>query len=132
MENQSYIELKNLEVYKMSRQLSSIAWKIFCRMGYEDKKHIGDQFLRSVDSVGANIAEGYGRFHYLDKVRFYYNARASHFEAFVHWLELLSERERISPEEFETINKKATSLQVKLNNFITVTTKKGRENHDKS
>ena len=101
-------------------------------MGYEDKKHIGDQFLRSVDSVGANIAEGYGRFHYLDKVRFYYNARASHFEAFVHWLELLSERERISPEEFETINKKATLLQVKLNNFITVTTKKGRENHDKS
>jgi len=44
----------------------------------------------------------------------------------------MAERERISPEEFETINKKATSLQVKLNNFITITTKKGRENHDKS
>jgi four helix bundle protein len=132
MESQNYIELKNLEVYQLSRQLSSIAWKIFCRMSFEDKKHIGDQFLRSVDSVGANVAEGYGRFHYLDKVRFYYNARASHFEAFIHWLELLLEREKISKEEFETINGKASILQVKLNNFITITTKNGRENHGKT
>jgi len=132
MESQHYIELKDLEVYQLSRRLSSIAWKIFCRMSFEDKKHIGDQFLRSVDSVGANIAEGYGRFHYLDKVRFYYNSRASHFEAFIHWLELLSERERISNEEFEDINGKASILLIKLNNFITVTTKKGREYHDKS
>jgi len=96
MKSQNFIELKELEVYQLSRKLSSIAWKIFCRMNFEDKKHIGDQFLRSVDSIGANIAEGYGRFHYLDKVRFYYNSRGSHFEAFTHWLELLIEREKIS------------------------------------
>ena len=132
MESQHYIELKDLEVYQLSRRLSSIAWKIFCRMSFEDKKHIGDQLLRSVDSVGANIAEGYGCYHDLDKVRFYYNSRASHFEAFIHWLELLSERERISREEFEDINGKASILLIKLNNFITVTTKKGREYHDKS
>jgi four helix bundle protein len=77
MKSQNYIALKNLEVYQSSRQLSTMAWKIFYRLNYEDKKHIGDQFLRSVDSIGANIAEGYGRFHYLDNVRFYYNARAS-------------------------------------------------------
>ena len=132
MESQNYIELKNLEIYQLSRQLSTIAWKLFCRFDFLDKKHIGDQFLRSVDSVGANIAEGYGRFHYLDKVRFYYNARASHFEAFTHWLELLLEREKISKEEFDTISSKASILQIKLNNFITITTKKGRESHDKS
>ncbi len=132
MESQNYIELKKLEIYQLSRQLSTIAWRLFCRFDFLDKKHIGDQFLRSVDSVGANIAEGYGRFHYLDKVRFYYNARASHFEAFTHWLELLLEREKISKEEFDTISSKASILQIKLNNFITITTKKGRESHDKS
>ncbi len=131
MESQNYIELKKLEIYQLSRQLSTIAWRLFCRFDFLDKKHIGDQFLRSVDSVGANIAEGYGRFHYLDKVRFYYNARASHFEAFTHWLELLLEREKISKEEFDTISSKASILQIKLNNFITITTKKGRESHDK-
>jgi len=132
MESTVYIELKNLEVYQISRQLSSIAWQIFCRMNLEDKKHMGDQFLRSADSVGANIAEGYGRYHYLDKVRFYHNARGSHLESFTHWLELLSEREKISMEEFETIHIKASTLQIKLSNFIAITTKKGREKHDKS
>lgn len=132
MENQNYIELKNLEVYKLSRKLSSIAWIIFCRLSFEDKKNMGDQFLRSVDSVGANIAEGYGRYHYLDKVRFYHNARGSHLEAFIHWLELLSERERISKEEFDNTNGMASVLLIKLNNFIAITTKKGRECHDKS
>ena len=131
MESQNYIELKKLEIYQLSRQLSTIAWRLFCRFDFLDKKHIGDQFLRSVDSVGANIAEGYGRFHYLDKVRFYYNERASHFEAFTDWLELLLEREKISKEEFDTISSKASILQIKLNNFITITTKKGRESHDK-
>jgi four helix bundle protein len=51
-----------------------------------NQKHIGDQFLRAVDYIGANIAEGYGRYHYLDKVKFYYNSRAFHFEAFTHWI----------------------------------------------
>ncbi|MDQ1297315.1 MAG: hypothetical protein QG611_1297 [Bacteroidota bacterium] len=128
MKSQNFIELKDLEVYQLSRKLSSIAWKIFCRMSFEDKKHIGDQFLRSVDSVGANIAEGYGRFHYLDKVRFYYNSRASHFEAFTHWLELLIEREKISRNEFDSINETAHILQIKLNNFIKSTAKNAR--HD--
>ena len=129
MENQNFIELKDLEVYKLSRKLSTIAWGIFCRMDYMDKKHIGDQFLRSVDSVGANIAEGYGRFHYLDKVRFYYNSRASLYEAFNHWLELLFEREKISKNEFESLNETAQKLQVKLNNFITSTAKNARKNN---
>jgi four helix bundle protein len=129
MESKNFIELKNLEVYQLSRKLSSIAWEIFSRMDFMDKKHIGDQFLRSVDSIGANIAEGYGRFHYLDKVRFYYNSRASHYEAFTHWLELLSEREKITNSEFESISETAQKLQVKLNNFITSTSKNARKSN---
>jgi four helix bundle protein len=129
MENQIFIELKNLEVYQLSRSLSSIAWKIFCRLNYEDKNHIGDQFLRAVDSIGANIAEGYGRYHYLDKVRFYYNSRGSHFEAFTHWLELMAEREKISQVEFKSISETAVKLQIKLNNFITTTAKNARKNN---
>ena len=127
MESQSFIELKNLEVYQLSRKLSSIAWVIFCRMNFEDKKHIGDQFLRAVDSIGANVAEGYGRYHYLDKVRFYYNSRGSHYEAFTHWLELMFEREKISETEFASISETALILRVKLNNFITATSKNARK-----
>ena len=127
MEKSNYITLKDLEVYQLSRQLSSTSWRFYCRMNFEDKKLMGDQFLRAVDSVGANIAEGYGRYHYLDKVRFYYNSRASHYEAFNHWLELLFERDKISKDEFDSIREMSSKLQVKLNNFITTTVKNARK-----
>jgi four helix bundle protein len=126
MESQSFFELINLEVYQLSGKLSSIAWVIFCRMNFEDKKHIGDQFLRAIDSIGANVAEGYGRYHYLDKVRFYYDSRGSHYEAFTPWLDLMFEREKISEAEFASISETALILRVKLNNFIAATSKNAR------
>jgi hypothetical protein len=51
MENQKFIRLKDLEVYQISRNLSTIAWGIFSRMNFINQKHIGDQFLRAVDSI---------------------------------------------------------------------------------
>jgi len=128
MKSQNFIELRDLEVYQLSRKLSRIAWDIFCRMNFEDKKHMGDQFLRSVDSIGANIAEGYGRYHYLDKVRFYYNARGSHFESFIHWFELLKERDKISETEYSSVSGTAHTLLIKLNNFINSTASHARKN----
>ena len=76
-----YIQLKNLEVYKLARELSSIAWDIYKSLDWRDKKIMGDQFISSTDSFGANIAEGYTRYHFLDKIKFLYNARASLVEA---------------------------------------------------
>ena len=121
MINKHYIILKELKVYQLARKLSTIAWKIYSKMSYEDKKHIGDQFIRSTDSVGANIAEGYSRFHYFDRVRFFYYARASQSEATDHWLELLLERNKISIETFEEYKSISKELQIKLNNFIKCT-----------
>ncbi len=122
MENKkSFIPLNKLEVYKLARRLSVIAWDVYCEMGWQDKKVIGDQFVRAVDSVGANISEGYFRFHYLDKVRFYYIARASLAEACEHWTELLKERNLMKEEKFIEVKSIAKTLSIKLNNFITTT-----------
>ncbi|MCK9423593.1 MAG: four helix bundle protein [Bacteroidales bacterium] len=118
MEKKNYILLKELKVYQLARQLSTKAWLIYSKMNFEDKKHIGDQFIRSIDSVGANIAEGYHRFYYLDKCRFYYNSRASLAEAIEHWLELLLERQKISLDTFNEFIVIHKDLQVRLNNFI--------------
>jgi four helix bundle protein len=118
MENKKFIPVKDLIVYQLSRKLSAIAWEIYSKMSFEDKKHIGDQFIRSTDSIGANIAEGYSRFHFLDKARFNYNARASQSEATDHWLELLLERNKINQEIFDEYKSISKDLQIKLNNFI--------------
>jgi four helix bundle protein len=117
----SYIHVKDLKVYQLARKLSAIAWNIYLKMNYEERKVIGDQFVRSTDSIGANIAEGYNRFYFLDKVRFYYYARASQAEATDHWLELLLERNKISQETYDEYKTISKELQIKLNNFIKIT-----------
>ena len=118
-----YILLKDLEVYGLARELSRMAWEVYKKLDWQDKKIMGDQFIESVDSIGANIAEGYGRYHYLDKIKFYYNSRASFLEACEHWLELLYERKKIDRKIFNDIKKTAKELLVKLNNFIASTYK---------
>ncbi|MCF8370518.1 MAG: four helix bundle protein [Bacteroidales bacterium] len=121
MENRKYIVLKDLEVYQLARQLSRIGWDIFESLTWQDKKIMGDQFIESTDSIGANIAEGYYRFHYLDKVKFYYYSRGSLAECSTHWLELLFERGKIQQSVFDEFVRESKRLEIKLNNFITVT-----------
>ena len=118
-----YINIERLEVYSLARELSRVGWGIYNSLAYRDVKVMGDQFIRSMDSIGANIIEGYGRYHYLDKVKFYYIARASLQESCGHWLELLLERAKISEENYHEIKDLSQKLQIKLNNFITATKK---------
>ena len=123
MDKNSYIPLKDLEIYTLARELSSIGWEIYESLNWQDKKIIGDQFIRAIDSVGANIAEGYSRYHYLDKIKFYYTSRASLAESCDHWLELLYERKKINSENYDRIKGIRKDLSIKLNNFISSTYK---------
>lgn len=110
--------LENLQVYTSARELSRIAWEIFDKFDWRLKKIVGDQFIESTDSVGANIAEGYGRYHYLDRIKFFYNARGSLLES-KHWLELIVER-KLSNNKVLTVSyfKTHEELKPKLNNLI--------------
>jgi four helix bundle protein len=49
-----------------------------------ERYDLAPQIRRSSKSVMANIAEGYGRYHYLDSLRFYYIARGSLDETISH------------------------------------------------
>lgn len=113
----TYTTLDNLYVYRQSIELCDLSWEIFESLTWQDKKIMGDQFIRAVDSNAANIAEGYGRYHYLDKIKFYYNARASLLEA-KHWAFLLCRRRKISQEKFNQILNKANHIHYTLNKFI--------------
>lgn len=114
------MDLYDLVVYKLSREISRDAWEIYKKLDWQTKKIIGDQFISSVDSISANIAEGFGRFHYLDRNKFNYNARGSLMEA-LHWLDILRERNFIDQETHAKLQRKLRQLMVKLNNYIVST-----------
>jgi four helix bundle protein len=121
-----YLSLDKLEVYQLARELSRAAWEIYRALDWRDKKILGDQFIGSVDSVGANIAEGFGRYHFLDKVKFYFNARGSLLEA-KHWLSLLSERKKIDLKIKKKFLGNFKNLRLALNGLISSTMKVKKE-----
>lgn len=123
----SFILIKDLEVYKRARTLSKIAWETYSELDWRNKKVMGDQFIESTDSVGANIVEGYRRFHYVEKIRFYYIARASLTECNDHWIELLHERGKIDLEQYHSFKKTAEMLGMTLHYFIKSTYKQKSE-----
>ena len=111
------MELGKLEIYTLSLELSEIVWDIFNKLPKQLQFNIGDQVLRSIDSIGANIAEGYSRFHYKDSIKFYYNARGSLWES-KHWFYLLYKRELIPKALFNQSITLLNQLGKKLNGFI--------------
>ena len=76
-----------------------------------------NQIIRAAGSVGANIAEGYGRYHYKDRIKFYYNARGSLSES-KHWGLFSYERGKINKAKFYSLLNKQQALHKKLNSYI--------------
>lgn len=67
----------DLEAWKKGHRLALEIYKITKDFPKEEKFGIIDQLRRAVSSITANIAEGFERYHFNDKVRFYYQARGS-------------------------------------------------------
>jgi len=113
----NYVKLEDLEVYQLARELSRIAWEIYEKLSWQEKKVVGDQFLTSTDSFGANVAEGYGRYHYLDRIKFFYNGRGSLVES-IHWINLMKERSQTTEDQYGRFQSVAKKSSIKLQNFI--------------
>ena len=83
----------------------------------DEKWDLADQMRRSSKSVGANIAEGYGRFYYTDRVRFCYNARGSLSETEHHLIDA-KDLNYISHELYRRGRECAAETQRLLNGYI--------------
>jgi four helix bundle protein len=85
MDRDAIRTFEDLECWKACRELRVFVAKTVCQSLPKDERYrLGDQILRSARSTTANIAEGYGRFHYLDNAKFCSNARGSCWETVDH------------------------------------------------
>ena len=77
MEEKEQRGFEDLECYQLALQVMREAYKVVQKLPPEEKFALGLQMRRASVSIGFNVAEGYGRYHYLDSLRFYYIARGS-------------------------------------------------------
>jgi four helix bundle protein len=113
----SKTNFENLRVYNLSEELADMIWEIATRWDYFARDTVGKQVVRSADSVGANIAEGTGRYGIQDNKRFGYFARGSLNET-KHWLRRAYKRNLLTNEEVEKLKPILDELSPKLNAYI--------------
>jgi len=68
---------ESLEFYQDSLKLLKAAYRLANGLPDYERYNLSDQLRRCACSIVLNIAEGYGRYHYLDRLRFLYIARGS-------------------------------------------------------
>jgi len=71
---------EELEVWKKSRILRNDITKLTRKFPNDEKFRLTDQLIRASRSVTANIAEGFGRYHYQENIQFCRLSRGSLFE----------------------------------------------------
>lgn len=109
-----------LDVYKLSDELSDLIWYDFDNWNKKTQNTIGYQILRSSDSITANIAEGYGRYTPADRRKFYLYSRGS-LEETKSWLRKLIRRKIINESNASKYKTIIDKLGPKLNSFINST-----------
>jgi four helix bundle protein len=109
---------KNLETYKKARELSLEIYKVSATFPKEERYSLTDQIRRSSRSVGAQIAESWGKRmyekHFVLKLS---DADAENYET-NHWLEIANECGYITEVEFNNLVSKCELLGKMINNMI--------------
>ena len=109
--------LESLKVYAMSEDLADLVWIAVTAWAPFPRSTIGHQLIRAADSIGANIAEGYGRASPLDHSRFIRIARGSLYET-RHFIRRADKRGLLTREQKIPLQALMRNLLPALNGYL--------------
>ncbi|HKY83310.1 MAG TPA: four helix bundle protein [Anaerolineales bacterium] len=121
--------LEDLEVLSEAQVISDELWNRVLKWERLARDVVGEQLVRAADSVGANIAEAFGRYHYADKIRFLYYARGSVFET-RYWIGRARARQLMSDTDFAHLDGQLAVVAQKLNAFVRSLRAQSRQDKD--
>ncbi|PIZ89154.1 MAG: four helix bundle protein [Candidatus Nealsonbacteria bacterium CG_4_10_14_0_2_um_filter_38_17] len=118
-----FLRLNDISAYKISFELSNYILGVVSKWDISARRTVGDQFIRAVDSISSNIAEGFGRYHKKDKIHFYHISYGSINEC-LDWNEKAKIRKLLKDDEYEHIFRELKTLPREINSLIQFTNQK--------
>jgi four helix bundle protein len=110
------LRFEELRVLQAAEVVADGIWRQVVQWDPFAREVVGGQLARAADSVGANIAEAFGRFHYGEKLQFLYYARGSLFET-KYWLNRVQARDLMPSTQVQDYASQLTDLARQLNAF---------------
>ena len=120
--NKSIRNFYDLEAWKKGHLLALNIYKMTKNFPREEIYGITSQLRRAASSIAANIAEGFARYHFKDKTKFYYNARGSVAEV-QNFLLLAKDLGCIDLKTCKELGEKANEISKLINGLIRSTKK---------
>lgn len=111
------MDLEELQVYRLSMEIGEKVWQIVIKGNQFAKDTIGKQLVRSIDSVSANLSEGFGRFFFKENKQFCYYSRGSLYESKT-WLTKAKNRKLINNNDYKSFSSDIEIIGKKLNTYI--------------
>jgi four helix bundle protein len=108
---------EDLEVYKAAREFRKTMYAVTRRLPDFEKYDLASQIRRASVSLTNNMAEGHGRYHYPDQIRFFLHSRGS-LEELVDDLNVCLDENYLSPEEATKLKEQARSVLVLINGYL--------------
>jgi four helix bundle protein len=108
---------EDLEVYKAAREFRKAMYVVTRRLPSFEKYEVASQIRRAAVSLTNNIAEGHGRFHYPDQIRFILHSRGS-LEESIDDLNICLDEGYVPPDEVAPLREKALKVMALLNGYL--------------
>jgi len=115
-----YGEIKSftdIEAWKLGRKVRIAAYKTARALPPEEKYVLCPQMKRSAISITANIAEGFGRYHFQENIQFCRHSRGSLYETLDHFITCYDEN-YITKEQFNELHALIENTAKALNGYI--------------
>ena len=110
------MRFEELRVLGAVETIADDVWQLVLGWDPFPREVIGGQLAQAADSIGANIAESFGRFHYGEKLQFLYYARGSLFET-KYWLNRAHARGLIPSDRVEEFASQLSDIARQINAF---------------
>jgi len=108
---------EDLEVYQVAREFRKTMYRVAKRLPDIEKFGLASQTRRAAVSLTNNIAEGHGRFHYLDQIKFTLQSRGS-LEELIDDLNACEDEQYLPVEEIVSLKDEAWRLRQLIDGYI--------------
>jgi four helix bundle protein len=116
-EAKPYQTFEDLEVYQVAREFRKAMYRVAKRLPQEEKFGLTSQIRRAAVSLTNNIAEGHGRFHFLEQIKFMLQSRGS-LEELLDDLNVCEDEAYLLIQEIESLRQKGWRVHKLINGYI--------------
>jgi four helix bundle protein len=108
---------EDLEVYKTAREFRKAMYAVNRRLPDFEKYDLQSQIRRAAVSLTNNMAEGHGRFHYPDQIRFFLHSRGS-LQELIDDLNVCLDENYLAAHEVAKLKEQAREVLILINAYL--------------